>query len=356
MSRPIPPGAVQPDDAGITRIAVLPMVNLGPPADASFVAGLTEELTSRLAGLRRVAVPSSTTLNGYDRRGKTLARIGRDLRVDYVVEGSVRWTRDGETPRVRMTPRLVRVSDDTTVWTRQFDTALSDILGVQAEIAGAVADALSVVIDVPAPRAVTARPIGDPEAYVAYLRGVALFQQGMSDTASLTAARAELERAVARDATLAPAWSWLARVYAALYGNGVVRTPEIVTKGMRAAQMAIDLDPSRADLRLGRVEMLVATRQYEAFDRELSDLRAALPNSSQVLAEDLAGRAGARPLARGARGDAPGVRSRPGIDGRIVRRPGAPSSRVRRGATFRQRRACRQPDGHHRARCLDAFQ
>ena len=79
----------------MTRIAVLPFVNLGAAADAYFVAGMTDEITSRLAGLRQVAVPSSTTVSEYDRRGKSLPRIGADLRVDYIVEGGVRWARTG---------------------------------------------------------------------------------------------------------------------------------------------------------------------------------------------------------------------------------------------------------------------
>jgi DNA-binding winged helix-turn-helix (wHTH) protein/TolB-like protein len=266
-----------------TRIAVLPMVNLGLPADASFVAGLTEELTSRLASLRRVAVPSSTTLSAYDRRGKTLARIGADLRVDYIVEGSVRWTRDGDVTRVRMTPRLVRVSDDTTVWTQQFDASLSDLFGVQAEIARAIATALQVALDSRERASVADRAAGDPEAYLAYLRGMALFMQGTSDTANLAAAREELEQAVARDATLAPAWNWLARVYAAQYRSGAARTAEVMAKGMRAAEKAITLDPERADLRLGRIDMLMSALDLDAAQRELDVARAGLPNSSQIL-------------------------------------------------------------------------
>jgi DNA-binding winged helix-turn-helix (wHTH) protein/TolB-like protein/Tfp pilus assembly protein PilF len=269
--------------SAVTRIAVLPMVNLGPAADASFVAGLTEELTARLAGLRSVAVPSSTTLSAYDRRGKTLARIGADLGVNYIVEGSVRWTRDGTVARIRMNPRLVRVADDTTVWTQQFDASLSDLLGVQAEIARRITDALQVALDSREQASVAAHAAGDPEAYLAYLRGMAVFMQGTSDTANLAVARAELEQAVARDVRLAPAWSWLARVYAAQYRSGAARTPEVMDKGMRAAQTAIDLDPARADLRLGRIDMLMSARDLDGAQRELDTARASLPNSSLLL-------------------------------------------------------------------------
>ena len=274
------PAAAAP---GVIRMAVLPFANLGPAADASFVSGLAEELTSRLAGLRNVAVPSSTTLAAYERRGKTLTQIGADLRVDYAVEGSVRWTRIGDRPHVRMTPRLVRVADDTTVWTQQFETPVADLLKVQAEIANQITDALRVALDTRERQAVAARPTGDSEAYLAYLRGMALFHMGTSDTANLAAARAELEQAVARDPALAPAWSWLAQVYAAQYRAGAARTAEVMAKGMRAAEAAIALDPSRADLRFGRIEMLSAAGDHMAGLRELENARASLPNSAYIL-------------------------------------------------------------------------
>lgn len=276
------PMAVSTAHRNVTRIAVLPMVNLGPPADASFVAGLTEELISRLAALRRVAVPSSTTLAAYDRRGKTLALVGADLRVDYVVEGSVRWVGEGDEARVRMNPRLVRVADDTTVWTRQYDASVHDLFAVQAEIARHIAEASQLALDSSELQTVATKPTGDVDAYVAYLRGLAWYRQGTSDTANIAAARADLERAVARDPRFAEAWSWLARVYAAEYRTGAARTPEIMTKGLQAAQQAITLAPDRADVRLGRVDML-SLAPDETAKSELDALRVALPNSSEVL-------------------------------------------------------------------------
>ena len=99
---------------------MLPFLNVGSPADEYFVTGMTEEITSRLAGLNRLAVPSSTTIAGYDCRGKSLQAIGADLGVVYVVEGSVRWAQASDAMRVRITPKLVRVADDTTVWTQQY--------------------------------------------------------------------------------------------------------------------------------------------------------------------------------------------------------------------------------------------
>jgi DNA-binding winged helix-turn-helix (wHTH) protein/TolB-like protein/Tfp pilus assembly protein PilF len=267
----------------LTRIAVLPFVNLGAATDAYFVAGMTEEITSRLAGLRGVAVPSSTTLGEYDRRGKSLSSIGADLRADYIVEGGVRWAQMGDTTRVRITPKLIRVADDTTVWTHPYETSLSDLFKVQAEIAYQIAGALQVAVDARERRAVEARPTADTDAYLAYLRGVASFQQGWSDTANLVQARAELENAVARDPGFALAWSWLARVCASQYRTAALRTPEIMLKAHRAAQKAIELDPGRPEVHLGLAQVLMTDRQYDAALRELDIARVGLPNSAELL-------------------------------------------------------------------------
>ena len=100
-----------------TRVAVLPFVNLGSPGDQAFVAGLTEEVASRLAGLSSLAVPSATTVAGYDRRGKSLSQLGADLGVEYVIEGSVRWAEAAGAAAHPDHAQGDRVSDDTVVWT-----------------------------------------------------------------------------------------------------------------------------------------------------------------------------------------------------------------------------------------------
>src|SRR5262245_61223698 len=183
----------------LTRIAVLPFVNLGSRTDEYFAAGMTEEITSRLAGLDRVAVASSTTAAEYDRRGKGVRPIGGDLGVEYVVEGSVRWAAASGGPKVRITPKLIRVADDTAVWTQQYDASLSDIFSTQTDIAYRIADALQLALGGRERQMVEARPTTDTEAYLAFLRGITAYQQGGSDTNNQARARAELEAAVARD-------------------------------------------------------------------------------------------------------------------------------------------------------------
>jgi DNA-binding winged helix-turn-helix (wHTH) protein/TolB-like protein len=197
-------GFARSTPAHLARVAVLPFQNLGPAADDYFAAGMTEEITSRLASLSRVAVPSSSTVTAYDRTGKNLKRIAADLGVDYVVEGSARWV-PGSSTRVRITPKLIRAADDTTVWTQAYETALADLTATQAEIAFQIAGALQVSIESGERKSIQARPSSNSDAYLAYLRGIAAIQQGPWDTARQAMARENLEEAVAQDPRFAPA-------------------------------------------------------------------------------------------------------------------------------------------------------
>jgi DNA-binding winged helix-turn-helix (wHTH) protein/TolB-like protein/Tfp pilus assembly protein PilF len=267
---------------GVTRIAVLPFVNLGSPDDEYFVAGMTEEITSRLAGLSRLAVKSSTTVTQYDRHGKSVPRIGADLGVEYVVEGSVRWEQASVGRQVRITPKLIRVADDTAVWTQQYDAALSDLFAVQADIAYRITGAMQVALEARERRMVEARATADTEAHLAYLRGITAFQQGSTDTRNQAQARADLEDAVARDPRFALAWSWLARVYAWQYYTGAQRTPETRLAAQRAARTAIDLDPALPEGHVGLAQVLLVERDYDHALRELEIARVGLPNSPEL--------------------------------------------------------------------------
>ena len=267
----------------VTRIAVLPFVNLGSTTEAYFVAGMTEEITSRLAGLRQVAVPSSTTLAEYDRRGKSLTRIGTELRADYIVEGSVRWAQMGDATHVRITPKLIRVADDTTVWTHPYEASISDVFKMQAEIAYQITGALQVALDARERRAVEARPTADTEAYLAYLRGIASHQQGASDTANLARARTELEHAVSaiqRSRWRGAGWGACTRGNTAQARCACRRRwkGRITQRSARLSSTLVAQKPT-SDWRI----VLMSDRDYDGALRELDIARVGLPNSPELL-------------------------------------------------------------------------
>ena len=266
-------------DGSTPRLAVLPFVNLGPAASRYIADGTVEELATRLAALDDLGVISTTSTREYDRRGKTVRRIGADLGAAYIIEGSVR--REGPDDEVvRIIPRMIRVADDVTVWTHQYDVQLSDVESAHADMTRRIGDALQAEAATAGPTP-TARPFADSEAYLAYLRGVSAFQESQSDTSLQALARRELEFAVARDPQAALAWSWLAKVYAAQYVAGAQRLPEVRTAAQRAAKTAIALAPELPEAHLAMARVLGGDEAL----RELQLARRARPTLEGIRTE-----------------------------------------------------------------------
>ena len=153
-------------------IAVLPFENLGSPQDEYISDGITDEVTSRLANLPGLSVISRTSAMTYKKSRKTVPQIGRELGADYILEGAVRSAGiDGGRGAMRITPQLIRVADDTHVWSETYDKSAGDIFALQSQIAEQVARRLDVEILEPARRALMAKPTGNLLAYDLYLKG-----------------------------------------------------------------------------------------------------------------------------------------------------------------------------------------
>ncbi|MFB3079545.1 MAG: protein kinase, partial [Lysobacterales bacterium] len=153
-------------------LVVLPFENLGPPEQAYFAAGMTEEITSRLAAVRELGVISRGSVARYNRTGKTIKEIASDFGVDYVLEGTVRWnpSADGDN-KVRITPELIGISDGTQLWSERYDRAIDDIFVVQSEIAIQVVQQLGVTLLVADRQIIEGKPTENVAAYDYYLRG-----------------------------------------------------------------------------------------------------------------------------------------------------------------------------------------
>jgi TolB-like protein len=160
------------EDTGSRRkmLVVLPFENLGPEEEAYFAAGITEEITNRLAMVSGLGVISSKSAFHYAKTNKTIKQIGNELNVEYVLQGTVRWAREPAPERkIRIGLQLVQVSDDTYLWTESFDRALDDIFKIQSSIAGSVVEQLGLKLLEPESKAVQARPTQNLEAFQAYL-------------------------------------------------------------------------------------------------------------------------------------------------------------------------------------------
>jgi TolB-like protein/DNA-binding winged helix-turn-helix (wHTH) protein/Flp pilus assembly protein TadD len=221
----------------ITSIAVLPFENLsGDREQDYFVDGMTDAIITNLAQVRALRVISRTSVMQYQRADKLLPRIAEDLNVEAVVEGTV--MRSGD--RVRVTAQLIHAATDRHLWARTYERELRDVLALQAELAGAIAQAVEVKVQPEERRRLAARGTVDPEAYDAYLKGRFFWNKR-----SLAKAIGYFQQAIERDPTYAPAYSGLSDAHRM---SGLLMPPrECMPKAEAAARKALALDETLAE-------------------------------------------------------------------------------------------------------------
>ncbi|MFQ5743905.1 MAG: protein kinase [Acidobacteriota bacterium] len=279
-----PSGATSSD--GLPMIAVLPFENLGPSEEEYFAAGMTEEITSRLAGVNGLGVISRTSVIQYDRGGKTIPQIGAELGVDYILEGTVRWAHSAElSNRVRITPQLIRVIDDTHLWADSYDRLIEDIFTVQSEIAQNVLDQLGITLRESQHATPEGRGTKNLEAYDSYLRGGEYLLR-----AGKLYHREDLQRAIQlynKAVELDPGFALAHAKLATAHGQALIwyydsteeRRQQVRDSAERALELAPDLPEGHLALgyyfRSG-LEYDLALREYELAER-------GRPGDSQVV-------------------------------------------------------------------------
>jgi TolB-like protein/DNA-binding winged helix-turn-helix (wHTH) protein/Tfp pilus assembly protein PilF len=235
----------QPRSAGDrVMLAVLPFENLtGDASQDYFSDGMTEETITQLGSLNpaHLGVIARTSVSVYKHNPKPLDQVGRELGVQYVLEGSVR--RDSE--NVRVTAQLIQVKDQTHVWAKQYDRKLSDLLELQSEIAQEIADEIQLRLDEHSKPNVKRRTaqvaLPSSEAYDLYLKGLYFWNKREG---SLPAAADYFQQAVAKDPNYAPAYAGLANSYG-LMSTGFQGNPnDLMPKARAAALQALHLDES----------------------------------------------------------------------------------------------------------------
>lgn len=239
----------QPDPVAIAElpsIAVLPFVSLSPePENEQFSDGLTEELVTKLAGIRGLKVVARTSSFRFKGKSEPAAAIADALQVNHFLEGSVRHS-DG---KLRITAQLINARRDEHVWSQTFDREAGDIFEIQEEIALAVADALKVSLLKSDENWIRRRGTSDPEAYRLFLIARShLLQRTTKPDPSV--AKRSLEAAIERDPEFAAAHAGLARYYFLRAFSLLVDTEESSRLGMAAAQRAVALDPESSDARM----------------------------------------------------------------------------------------------------------
>src|SRR5207237_1805515 len=189
-------------------VAVLPFENLSPdPENAYFAEGIHEEILTRLAGIAGLKVISRTSTQQYQSKPKNLREIAKQLGVANILEGSVQKAAD----QVRVNVQLINTQTDSHLWADTYDRKLTDIFGVESDIAKSVAESLRAKLTGREEQALAVKPTNNQEAYDAYLRGVTLEAQSTFSAYPLEKAIGFFEQAVQLDPTFALAWSRLAR-------------------------------------------------------------------------------------------------------------------------------------------------
>ncbi len=201
-------------ERGVTMLAVLPFENQGPAEDAYFADGIAEAIANRLATLEGIGVIDRRSASEYAGSGRSVREIGRELGVDYVLLGTVRWATAGGERRVQISPSLVRVSDATTRWAAEpYVVTPTDVFEVQSDVALRVARALDVALGERERGMLAERPTSDAQAYDYYMRGQDFLRQaeGITQPRFLVLAEEMFGRAIARDQGFGAAYGQRAR-------------------------------------------------------------------------------------------------------------------------------------------------
>jgi len=263
-------------------VAVLPFENLsGDPNSAYFADGIQEEILTRLAKIAGLKVISRTSTQHYGSAPDNLREIAKQLGVRNILEGSVQKAGD----QVRINVQLINAQTDDHLWAETFDRKLTDIFSVESDVARGIAESLQAKLSGREEQALAIKPTNNPDAYDAYLRGLAFDGRNYTTAYShdlLVKGADNYERAVQFDPNFALAWARLSRANARLYFNNE-HTAARRDAAKRASENAQKLDPASPEtlLALGYYQFYVL-RDYATAKTTFVRVKEMLPDNSEV--------------------------------------------------------------------------
>ena len=262
-------------------IAVLPFENLSEEkSNAYFADGIQDEILTRLSKIADLKVISRTSTQRYKNTSQKVSEIANQLGVANLLEGSVQKTND----QVRVNVQLIRAASDSHLWAETFDRRVTDIFSVESEVAKTIADRLRAKLTGQEEQVIAARPTDNPEAYDAYLRGLAYTLKTGNSPANTLAAQKYLKEAVRLDSKFALAWALLSYVDALGYLTLTLQpTVALREETGQAAETALTLQPNLGEAIMARGYYYYAClKDYDAAVRSFEQARQFLPNSSQI--------------------------------------------------------------------------
>jgi len=236
--------SAQATNPGRVMLAVLPFQNLtGDPEEEYFADGITEEMITKLGQLHpeQLGVIARASVMGYKHGDKRLDQVGRELSVQYVLEGSLRRTAD----HLRITAQLIRVKDQSHLWAEDYDRQLQDVLSVEDEVAAVVAREIQLRLTPQQRLNLSSARVVNPEAHEAYLKG--RFFWNKRTEGGFRKAVEYFNDAIAKDPNYAQAYAGLADAYLLLGGYGFEPQEDTIPSAKQAALRAVQIDDTLAE-------------------------------------------------------------------------------------------------------------
>jgi TolB-like protein/class 3 adenylate cyclase len=276
--------AGRPGGASISEksVAVLPFENLSSDKEnAYFAEGIQDEILTRLSKIADLRVISRTSTQHYKSAPENLPEIAKQLGVANIVEGSVQKSGDA----VRVNVQLIKAASDSHLWADTFDRKLTDIFSVETEVAKAIADQLRAKLTGQEEQVIAAKPTDNPEAYDAYLRGLAYTLKAEITPANALGAQKYLREAVRLDPKFALAWAELASAESFGYYTLTLQpTAALRAEAAEAANTAIALQPNLGEAVLAKGRYYASIlKDDDTAERYFERARQLLPNDSRVL-------------------------------------------------------------------------
>jgi serine/threonine protein kinase/Tfp pilus assembly protein PilF len=262
-------------------IAVLPFENLSSDKEnAYFAEGIQDEILSRLSKIGDLKVISRTSTQHYQSAPKNLREIAKQLGVAHILEGSVQKSAD----TVRVNVQLIRAASDSHLWSDTFDRKLTDILSVESEVAKTIADQLRAKLSGHEEEVIAAKPTDNPQAYDAYLRGLAYTLKTGFTPANSLGAQKYLKEAVQLDPNFALGWALLSYVDASGYLTQSLQPTETLREEARqAADTALRLNPNLGEAVFAKgFYHYACLKNYGTAVDYLEQAYRLLPNNSRI--------------------------------------------------------------------------
>jgi serine/threonine protein kinase/Tfp pilus assembly protein PilF len=263
-------------------IAVMPFENLSSDKEnAYFAEGIQDEILTRLSKITDLKVISRTSTQHYKSAPENLPEIAKQLGVAHILEGSVQKSGDA----VRVNVQLIKAATDSHLWSDTFDRKMTDIFSVESEVSKAIADQLRAKLTGQEQEVLAAKPTDNPQAYDAYLRGLAYTLKTAFTPANSLAEQKYLKEAVQLDPKFALGWALLSYVDASGYlTQSLQPTAALREEAREAADTALRLQPNLGEALLAKGFYYYAClKDYDTASKYLEQAERLLPHNSRVL-------------------------------------------------------------------------